>query len=72
MSGPARVGQWACCCEVIKACAVAGARDEALAALTILLAKPGGRFIAPVMIDPYLAEVRKLPGFEQLGTLGSE
>jgi TolB-like protein len=51
--------------EVIKAYAIAGALDEALDELDTLLAKPGGRFITPVMIDPYLAEVRKLPGFKQ-------
>jgi len=50
--------------EVIKAYAIAGALDEALDELNTLLAKPGGRFITPVMIDPNLAELRKLPGFK--------
>lgn len=52
--------------RVVAAYAVAGLTKEALQQFEIMLGEPGGRYVAPYRLDPYLKSLRDSPEFQHL------
>jgi TolB-like protein/Tfp pilus assembly protein PilF len=52
--------------NVVKAYSVAGLTEEALQQLEIMLGEPGGRYVMPFRLDPYLESLRDSPKFQLL------